>query len=78
MPKSTQSFQTEPYNLLGFYNDDKLVGSLDRTSGSCSLALSSKPLFPFWKNVSNKFIADRQYKCGGTGHMTPTSQLFHS
>ena len=55
------------------------LGSFDKPSDSCSLALSSKSPFPFGLHVSIKCWANYWViDSGATDHMTHTSQYFNS
>ena len=56
-----------------------LLGSLDKPTGACSLALSGTPSFSFCINASNKVYDDSWViDSNSTDHMTPKSQLFHT
>ena len=56
-----------------------LLGSLNKPTGACSLALSGTPSFSFCINVSNKVYDDSWViDSGAKYHMTPKSQLFHT
>ena len=56
-----------------------LLGSLEKPSGACSLALSGKSPFPFGLHVSIKCWANYWViDSGATDHMTHTSQYFNS
>ena len=56
-----------------------LLGSLNKPTRACSLALSGTPLFSFCINVSNKVYDDSWViDSGATDHMTPKYQLFHT
>ena len=55
------------------------MGSLDKPSGACSLALSGTPSFSFCINSLNKVYDDSWViDSDATDHMTPKSQLFHT
>ena len=77
--------KAEENPAIGGFNGEEieklrsLLGSLEKPSGACSLALSGEFSFPFCLTASNKisnnfWIIDS----GATDHMTPTSQLFHT
>ena len=56
-----------------------LLGSLQKPSEACSLALSGISSFPFCMNASEKFYSNSWIiDSGATDHMTPTSHFFHS
>ena len=56
-----------------------LLGSLDKPTGACSLALLGTPSFSFCINVSNRVYDDSWViDFGVTDHMTSKSQLFHT
>ena len=56
-----------------------LLGSLDKPTGACSLALLSTPSFSFFINASNKVYDDSWViDSGAKYHMTPKSQLFYT
>ena len=56
-----------------------LLGSLDKPTGACSLALLGTPSFSFCINASN-WVYDDSWVIdfGVTDHMTSKSQLFHT
>ena len=55
------------------------LGSLDKPTGACSLALSGTPSLSFCINALNKVYGDYWViDSGATDHMTPKSQLFHT
>lgn len=54
-----------------------LLGSLDKPSGACSLALSGKSPFSFSLNASEKISSEAWIiDSGATDHMTHTSHFF--
>ena len=56
-----------------------LLGSLDKPTGACSLALLGTPSFSFCINASNKVYDDSWViDSSATDHMTSKSQLFHT
>ena len=56
-----------------------LLGSLDKPTGTCSLALSGTPSLSFCINVSHRVYDDSWIiDPGATDHMTSKSQLFHT
>ena len=77
--------KTEENSAIGRLNNEEmkklrsLLGSLDKPTGACSLALSGTPSFSFSINASNKVYDDSWViDSGATNHMTPKSQLFHT
>ena len=55
------------------------LGSLDRPTGTCSLALSGTPSLSFCINVSHRIYDDSWIiDSGATNHMTSKSQLFNT
>ena len=77
--------KTEENSTIGGFNNEEmeklrsLLGSLDKSTGACSLALSSTPSFHFCINASNKVYDDSWViDFCATYHMTPKSQLFHT
>ena len=77
--------KTEENSAIGRFNNEEmkklrsLLGSLDKPTGACSLALSGTPSFSFSINTSNKVYDDSWViDSGATNHMTPKSQLFHT
>ena len=56
-----------------------LLGSLDKPTRACSLAISGTPSFFFCINASNKVYDDSWViDSGSTDYMTPKSQIFHT
>ena len=56
-----------------------LLGSLDKPTRACSLALLGTPSFSFCINASNKVYDDSWViDSSATDHMTPKSQLFRT
>ncbi|KAL6350043.1 hypothetical protein AAG906_003976 [Vitis piasezkii] len=56
-----------------------LLGSLDKPTGTCSLALSGTPSLSFCINASYQVYDDSWIiDFGATDHMTSKSQLFHT
>ena len=56
-----------------------LIGSLDKPSGACSLALTGKSSFLFGLHVSEKCLTNSWIVHSmATDHMTHTSQCFSS
>ncbi|RVX21592.1 hypothetical protein CK203_002209 [Vitis vinifera] len=56
-----------------------LLGSLDKPTGTCSLALSSTPSLSFCINASHRVYDDSWIiDSDATDHMTSKSQLFHT
>ncbi|RVW33917.1 hypothetical protein CK203_082977 [Vitis vinifera] len=56
-----------------------LLGSLDKPTRTCSLALPSTPSLSFCINVSHRVYDDSWIiDPGATDHMTSKSQLFHT
>ena len=77
--------KTEENSAIGGFNNEEmeklrsLLGSLDKVTGACSLALSGTPSFSFCINASNKVYDDSWVKdSGATDHMTLKSKLFHT
>ena len=70
--------------ICGFNNEEmeklrSLLGSLDKPTRACFLALSGTPSFSFCINASNKVYDDSWViDSSATDHMTPKSQLFHT
>ena len=54
-----------------------LLGSLDKPTGACSLALSNTPLFSFCINASNR-VYSWVIDSGAIDNMTSKSQLFYT
>ena len=56
-----------------------LLGSLDKPTRACSLALLGTPSFSFCINASNKVYDDSWViDSSATDHMTPKCQLFRT
>ena len=80
-----EHLKTEENSAIGGFNNEEmeklrsLLGSLDKPTGACSLALSGTPSFSFCVNASNK-VYDNSWviDSGATDHMTPKSKLFHT
>ena len=77
--------KTEENSAIGGFNNEEmeklrsLLGSLDKPTGACSLALLGTPSFSFCINASNKVYDDSWViDSDGTNHMTPKSQFFHT
>ena len=77
--------KTEENSTIGGFNNEEmeklrsLLGSLDKPTGACSLALSGIPSFSFCINALNKVYDDSWViDSSATDHMTPKSQLFHT
>ena len=74
----------ENSTICEFNNEERenlrsLLGSLDKPTGACSLALSGTPSFSFCIKASNKVYDDSWViDSGAIDHMTPKSQLFHT
>ena len=80
-----EQLKTEENSAIGGFNNEEieklrsLLGSLDKPTGACSLALSGTPSFSFCINASNKVYDDSWViDSSATNHMTPKSQLFHT
>ena len=76
--------KTEENLAIGGFNSEEieklrsLLGSLDKPTGTCSLALSGTPSFSFCINVSHRVYDDSWIiDFGVIDHMTSKSQLFH-
>ena len=77
--------KTEENLAIGGFNNEEmekmrsLLGSLDKPTGACSLALSGTPSFSFCINASNKVYDDSWViDFGATDLMIPKFQLFHT
>ena len=77
--------KTEENSAIGGFNSEKmeklrsLLGSLDKPTRTCSLALSGTPSFSFCINVSHRVYDDSWIiDFGATDHITSKSQLFHT
>ena len=77
--------KTEENSAIGEFNNEEmeklrsLLGSLDKPTGACSLALSGTPSFSFCINASSRVYDDSWViDSGATNHMTSKSQLFHT
>ena len=77
--------KTEENLAIGGFNSEKmeklrsLLGSLDKPTRTCSLALSGTPSFSFCINVSHRVYDDSWIiDFGATDHITSKSQLFHT
>ena len=75
--------KTEENLVIGGFNNEEmeklriLLGSLDKPTGACSLALSSTPSFSFCINALNKVYDDSWViDSGVTDHMTPKISTF--
>ena len=78
-PKTKENSRTCGFNNEEMEKLRSLLGSLDKPTGACSLALSGTPSLSFCINVSNKVYEDSWIiDSGATDHMTPKSQLFHT
>jgi hypothetical protein len=72
-PKLRKILQYE-FNSEEIEKLKNLLGSLEKSSKVCSLALSSKPSFPFCMNVLNKFYANSWIiDYSAIDHMTTTT-----
>ena len=75
----------EENSAIGGFNNEEmeklrsLLGSLDKPTRACSLALSGTPSLSFCINASNK-VYDYSWviDSNATNHMTPKSQVFHT
>ena len=77
--------KNEENSAIGGFNNEEmeklrsLLGSLDKPTRACSLALLGTPSVSFCINASNKVYDDSWViDFGATDHMTPKSQLFHT
>ena len=79
-PKPEENSATGGFNSEEIEKLKNLLGSLEKSSGACSLTLSGKPSFLFCMNASGKIIFANSWiiDSGATDHMTPTSHLFHT
>ena len=78
-PKGDEDSEKGGFNSEEIEKLKNLLGSLEKSSGACSLALSGKPLQPICMNASEKNYANSWIiDSGATDHMTHFSQFFHT
>ena len=78
-PKTKENSATNGFNSEEMEKLRSLLGSLDKSAGTYSLALSGTPSFSFCINVSHRVYDDSWIiDSGATDHMTFKSQLFHT
>ena len=77
--------KTEENSAIGGFNNEEikklksLLGSLNKPTGACSLALLGTPSFFFCINASNSVYDDYWViDSSATNHITSKSQLFHT
>ena len=73
-PKTKENSATEGFNNEEIEKLRSLLGSLEKPSRACTLALSGKPPFSFCMNASDESYANSWIiRSGAIDHMTPTS-----
>ena len=84
-PHMVKQPKTKKNSTIGWFNNEEMeklrsfLGSLDKPTRDCSLALLGTPSFSFCINASNKVYDDSWViDCGAIDHMTSKSQLFHT
>ena len=77
-PKTDENLAIGGFNSEEIEKLRSLLGSLDKPTGTCSLALLGTPSFFFCINVSHRVYDDYWIiDFGAIDHMTSKSQLFH-
>ena len=78
-PKIEENSAISRFNNEEMEKLKSLLGSLDKPTRACSLALSGTPSFSFCKNASNKnYDYSWVIDSSAIDHMTSKSQLFHT
>ena len=78
-PKTKENSATGGFNSEEMEKLRSLLGSLDKPTGTCSLALSGTPSLSFCINASHRVYDDSWIiDSGATNHMTSKSQFFHT
>ncbi|RVX08315.1 Retrovirus-related Pol polyprotein from transposon RE1 [Vitis vinifera] len=78
-PKTEENSTTGGFNSEEMEKLRSLLGSLDKPTGTSSLALSGTPSLSFCINVSHRVYDDSWIiDSGATDYMTSKSQLFHT
>ena len=78
-PKTKENSATDRFNSEEMEKLRSLLGSLDKPTRTCSLALSGTPSFSFCINASHRIYDDSWIiDSGATDHMTSKSQLFNT
>ena len=78
-PKTKENSATNGFNSEEMEKLRSLLGSLDKSTGTYSLALSGTPSFSFCINISHRVYDDSWIiNSGAINHMTSKSQLFHT
>ena len=78
-PKTKENSATGGFNSEEMEKLRSLLGSLDKPTRTCSLALSGTPSLSFCINVSHRVYDDSWIiDSSATDHITSKSQLFHT
>ena len=78
-PKTEENSATGGFNSEEMEKLRSLLGSPDKPTRTCSLALSGTPSLFFFINASHRVYDDSWIiDSGATDHMTTQSQLFHT